>query len=195
MGGSLYPAGVNLADEGCPEDRTERLLSRFRDYYPVMERFLPLVSGVERRLDRDFPKDPSWRIIAALRRHVLDPRYLRSVAAGGYRYTLNGEAGQPVSEDHRQYALLRLSELAEGDEEAGCGENLSRAVFKGARFVLLQQVVHRFGHQTAQRTAELLAFPLGREAVEELSRDLLDIPDPEAWLARVAEWVNQGMVE
>jgi hypothetical protein len=192
MGGGLYPAGLNIADSGDPEDRTERLLSRFRDYYPVMERFQPLVSGVERRLSQDFPKEPSWRVIAALRRHVLDPRYLRVVAAGGYRYALDGEAREAVSEDHRQYALLRLRELAEEEEEDAGG--LALPVFKGARFVLLQQVVHRFGHQIAQQSAERLDTPLSREEVEELSRQVMELPDAEAWLAYLGEVVNRRTV-
>lgn len=187
MSALRYPEGVNMADSARPENQTERLLSRFRDLYPVLEEFYPLASGVDRQLVEGFPQQPSWRVIAALRRHVLDPRYLRAVADGEFRYSLDGQRQDPVCEGHREHALLRLSEMEQEDNSGPAEEDLSRIVYRGARFVLLQQVSYLYGQQTAQQTAELLSRPLERGQIEDLARRLVDQPDSDSWLGRVAE--------
>jgi hypothetical protein len=176
-----------MAETERSETQTERLLSRFRDRYPVLEDFYPLASGVDRKLVEDFPREPSWRVIAALRRHVLDPRYLRAVADGEFRYSLDGQRQGPVSEEHREYALMRLSEMEQEQESGLSDQDLSRIVYKGARFVLLQQVDYVYGQRTAQQTAELMARPLEKRQVEHLARQLMDGMDSDSWLGRVAE--------
>ena len=143
------------------------LLEAFRERFPILAEFQPLVSGIDRQLTAAFPDEPQWRVVAALRSHVRDPRYLRGIAGGGSRHTLHGEAHEPVADEHRAHARQRLAELV-GVEEAGETEQTEEA--DGDRTEALRS-------QMEADYAVIRRFrPLAKSAAEKLARALKPAP-------------------
>ncbi|MFA9461901.1 ProQ/FINO family protein [Thiohalorhabdus sp. Cl-TMA] len=121
---------------------------------------------------------PSWRKIAALRRHVSDPRYLRAVAQGGKRHNLYGLPVGEITEPERGHALAALYGLTEGDPSQQQQEDF----VAGVRMVLLKQVAARFGAGVQDETAEVLSGQLLMpDTVEHLAISLLQCPRVENW--------------
>jgi hypothetical protein len=164
------------------ENRVERLLAYLRERFPAIEDNLPLMRGVERELTHYLPNESSWRVIAALRRHVARPDYLRAVGEGEMRHTLFGDPVEEISEAERAFALANLHDA----ETASTGSQDPQAFFCGVRAVLLHQVALRFDAATRERTTELLDGPIPPEGVRRLAGYLLECDGPEAWLTVVA---------
>jgi hypothetical protein len=162
-------------------NRTDRLLAHVRERFPVFADNLPLMRGVERELTEYLAGESSWRVIAALRRHVADPDYLRAVGQGGHRYSLFGDPVETISEAEREYALAQLHDR-EADSAAS---HDPQAFFCGVRAVLLHQVGSRFDDHTRERTAEMLTGPIPTEGVQRLAGWLLECPGAEPWLNAV----------
>ena len=68
--------------------RTDEIAEALEAEFEVFRDFLPLASGIETMLAGHFPDDPSWRVLAALRRHVNKAAYLRALVRHQYRYNL-----------------------------------------------------------------------------------------------------------
>lgn len=81
--------------------RTDELVDDMEETIPPIRDFLPLASGIEEELDRHYGEDPTWRIIAALKRHVAKPAYQRAILRYQQRVDLSGEPKGEISEDER----------------------------------------------------------------------------------------------
>jgi hypothetical protein len=90
---------------------------------PALGRYLPLALGVQcelrHRLGRVLiERCPTLnrverlkRIRTVLQRHTALPAYLEAVAAtGSLRHDLDGKPIEPVTDEHREYARVRLQE-------------------------------------------------------------------------------------
>ncbi|MEF8792840.1 ProQ/FINO family protein [Thiohalorhabdus sp.] len=144
-----------------------------------MGEFEPLMRGIERELTQSLSGEPGWRVVAALRRHVSDPVYLRAVGQGELRYSLFGDPVGEVTEAERQYALARLHAY-EGKPTQSRDPG---SFFEGIRTVLLEQVALRFGDEAREKTEQAMRASLPPEAVDRLSHGVLKCKDKESWFA------------
>jgi sRNA-binding protein len=163
-----------------PQSRTDRLLHDLRGKFPALAEFRPLVRGVERELIKQVDQTPSWRVIAALRKHVSEPRYLRAVAQGDSRYNLFGEPVEDITDSEQKFALAVLFENEEADGDSPARQ-APEAFTYGVRSVLLVQVGARFGATAREETARQLDGALLPETVEQLAVAILDTTDAEEW--------------
>jgi sRNA-binding protein len=176
-----------LAEIGEADDavggtsRTHRLVTELRERFPVLERFQPLASGIEWALIDACPGQPAWRVIAALRSQIGDPRYQRALLHSDHRRRLTGEAADPVTEDQRHHARHLLAQRGFPQAPEAVSHRLARTAFQGVRYVLQRQARHRFGE------AAELRDPRGPEATARLIRGVLTVADAEAWRALLAE--------
>jgi len=158
------------------------MLTDLRMRFPVFAEFLPLARGIENELQPYFPNDPNWRIIAALRRHVNDTRYLKTALSRRQRHNLMGQAIGEVSPAERAYMRAKLRKLAEsgegGPEDADPMEDLKN----GQRLMLCAQVDHLFGAEMATTCRPYLEQIAEEKVLEELGVDLLRAGSAEDWL-------------
>ena len=169
--------------EGGKGGRTEHLLVEMRKAFPVFEQFLPLASGIEEQLTIHFPRDPGWRVIAALRRHVHDPEYLRGLLHHDERFDLNGEPRSYISEGERHHALRLLERMGETAEVA---EEARTDKAEGLRLLIALQSAHKFGHDLAETVESYLAHLQSEDALTEAGVQLLDADSREEWLRVLA---------
>lgn len=109
-----FPVQMNEGADAEYAGAAAELLEQLRDQHAVLARFLPLASGVDRQLVQATPGAKPWRVIAALRQHVHDPRYLHQVAEGEWRYDLTLREVEPVVEADRAFSRQLLEAQAEG---------------------------------------------------------------------------------
>jgi ProP effector len=108
------PAEVNAAVDPEYAGAAAELLEQLREHQPALARFLPLASGVDRQLVASEPGAKPWRVIAALRQHVHDPRYLSNVIDEEWRFDLQLQAVEPVVEADRAFSRQLLEALEAG---------------------------------------------------------------------------------
>lgn len=153
------------------------------EQFPPIRDFLPLVSGIEDELTRHYSGDHGWRVIAALKRHVGKPAYLRSLLRYQQRFNLAGEPQGEVSEDDRLFARDQLEEL----EGAGkVDEDPLGRITEGYRLLLCKQVSHRFGQDGAHQSRPYLDNVYSEKALEKAGVRLLDCGTLDEWLQVLA---------
>lgn len=170
-----------------------RLLEDIRRRFPVVAEYLPLISGIEDEIGRHFPDVPNWRVIAALRRHVNDSRYLKAILRNEQRHNLLGDPVGEVTESERAHAMERLKKLGGGadNEDAGDGDDLA-SIKHGQRLMLCKLAGARFGEDVASRSRSLLDQLSEEGQLEEVGVALLDCFDGEEWLQLLADRVPQA---
>jgi hypothetical protein len=154
--------------------------------FTVLRDFLPLVSGIEDELARHYSEDTSWRVIAALKRHVAKPAYLRAILRYQQRFDLSGEPKGEVTEEERLHArdqLQALEDAGELDEETA--DPLGR-ITEGYRLLLCKQVAHRFGQEGARESRAYLEGVHAEKALEKAGIRLLDCESLDDWLSVLA---------
>lgn len=176
------------------ESSAGRLLEEIRRRFPVVAEYLPLISGIEDEIGRHFPDVPNWRVIAALRRHVNDTRYLKAILRNEQRFNLLGDPAGEVTEGERAHAMERLEKLGastEVNEDDGGGDALED-IRHGQRLMLCKLARARFGEDVVRRGRPLLN-QLGEEGqLEEVGVALLDSFEGEEWLQLLADRVPQA---
>ena len=161
----------------------DELLDRIRSAFPVFADFLPLAPGIDQELTQHYPGTDNWRLIAALRRHRNDNRYLKAQLRLAERYSLRGEPVAEVTERQRAFVAERLRRrLRQGEDGAGSDDPLED-VKAGQRLMLVKQASHRFGPETGRRAGSMLGEVCEEKVLEELGEALLDSFTPEEWLA------------
>lgn len=176
-------------NEAAKGGRTEHMLVEMRKDFPVFEQFLPLASGIEEQLASHFPRDPGWRVIAALRRHVQDPDYLRGLLHNDERFDLNGEVRSYVSEGERHHAQNLLASMGESTEVAS-SDGADKE--EGLRLLIALQSAHKFGHDMAETVEPYLARLEGEDSLTEAGVQLLDVDSREEWLRVLANEAGLG---
>jgi ProP effector len=173
------------------QGRTYHILEEMRRAFPVLQDFQPLASGIEDSLAAHFPRDPAWRVIAALRRHVQDSRYLRAIIDGEARYDLNGEVRSYISEGERHHAQRLLRERGEeapgGKTGAKGGPPADEGKEEGLRLLIALQSAHRFGSGISQEVQPYLEALESEDALTEAGVRLLDAASRQEWLAYLRE--------
>ncbi|MEJ1419992.1 MAG: ProQ/FINO family protein, partial [Candidatus Sedimenticola sp. (ex Thyasira tokunagai)] len=89
-----------------------RCMEYLESTYPVFKDRRPLAIGVTKALlAGELPDFVEIGILAiCMCRHVRRNSYVRSIAAGGSRYGLDGEAVGPISVDHMEHAKEIMDE-------------------------------------------------------------------------------------
>ena len=154
--------------------------------FPVFRDFLPLVSGIEEELTRHFTSDHGWRVIAALKRHVGKPAYLRGILTHQQRFDLNGEPQGEVTEAERLYARDQLQALEAAGELDDEAEDPLGRITEGYRLLLCKQVAHRFGQEGASQSRPYLNAVHGEKALEKAGTRLLECESLDDWLSFLA---------
>lgn len=163
--------------------RTEELLEDMEEQFPPIRDFLPLASGIEDELERHYSEDSSWRVIAALKRHVAKPAYLRAILRYQQRFDLAGAPKGEVTEDERLHARDQLGTLeAVGQLE----EDPLGRITEGYRLLLCKQVNHRFGQEGAHQSRPYLDNVYSEKALEKAGVRLLDCGTLDEWLRVLA---------
>lgn len=181
--------------QGTPKGgRIEHLLTEMRNDFPVFEQCLPLASGIEEELTPHFPRDPGWRVIAALRRHVHESDYLRGLLRNNERYGLHGEVRSHVSEGERHHAqrlLERMGESVEIPTEVSATGGMAKE--DGLRLLITLQSAHKFGHDMVESVEPYLVRLEGEDALTEVGVQLLDVDSREEWLRVLACEAGTGL--
>jgi hypothetical protein len=154
--------------------------------FQVIRDCLPLASGIEDELARHFTDEASWRVIAALKRHVARPAYLRAILRYQQRFDLAGEPKGEVAEDERLHARDQLKALEAAGELDGTQEDPLGRITEGYRLLLCKQVAHRFGHEGARESRAYLEGVHGENALEKAGIRLLDCESLDDWLGFLA---------
>lgn len=168
-------------EEALEGGRTGTLLAKMRESLPIFGQSLPLASGIEEQLTSHFSA-PNWRVIAALRRHVQAPEYLRGLLQNDQRFDLNGEVRSYVSEEERRYARHKLERMGEKAEVA-LEEETNTDKTEGLRLLITLQSAHKFGHDMAEQVEPFLNRMEGEDALMEAGVKLLEVDSREEWLA------------
>lgn len=85
------------------------ILKQLREKFPVFAQFRPLRIGIHREIHRQLPMLSQRLICKAIRIHVQDMRYLKSIAVGGNRFDLDLSPNGVVPTQHQQRARDMLS--------------------------------------------------------------------------------------
>jgi hypothetical protein len=173
--------------EGKPTaSRTDELVAEMEREFGALRDFLPLVSGIEDELARHYSEDASWRVIAALKRHVAKRAYLRAILRYQQRFDLTGEPKGEVTEEERLHARDQLKALeAAGEPDDEAADPLGR-ITEGYRLLLCKQVAHRFGQEGARQSRAYLDDVHAEKALEKAGIRLLDCGSLEEWLRALA---------
>jgi hypothetical protein len=171
------------------DNSAERLLASMRQRFPVMADFRPLISGIQDELGRHYPDVPNWRIIAALRRHVHDVRYLQAILGCEQRHNLLGDPAGEVTAGERAFARERLSQYGGAAEGADLATDPLADIKHGQRLLLGKLVAARFGEDTAQASRALLNQLDHEDPLAAVGIALLDCPDGDSWLQLLRERV------
>lgn len=164
---------------------TDELLAGIRRSFPVFADFLPLASGIDQELTDRYTATDNWRLIAALRRHRNDIRYLKAQLRTTERYSLFGDPVAEITEAERAFVAQRLRQrLQEGEAEATQEDPLDD--FKdGQRLMLIKLANHRFGPEIGRQARAMLAQVGEEKVLEEVGQALVEAASPEDWLAAV----------
>lgn len=164
---------------------TDQLLDNIREAFPVFAEFLPLAPGIDQELTDRYGATDNWRIIAALRRHRNDIRYLKAQLRSTERYNLFGDPVAEVSEEERAFVAQRLRQrLQEGEREATEEDPLDD--FKdGQRLLLIKQANYRFGPEIGRRARAMLGQVRHESVLESVAQALIESYTPEEWLDAV----------
>jgi ProP effector len=96
-------------------------LKKIKQAFPVFAECKPLAIGIFDGVKERFPDKSNARIGRALNRHTKSIDYLREVAAeGAIRHNLAGEPVEPVSQDHRAWAVGLLAKKEARADERPC---------------------------------------------------------------------------
>jgi hypothetical protein len=166
-----------MAEQGS---RTQEILDEMEADIPVIRDFQPLASGIEDTLSRRFPNDPSWRVIAALRRHIQRPAYLRTILSHQERLDLDGKPVARISEAERLHAKEQLA--AQGEGIPAEGEDALGQITEGFRLLLCKQIHHRFGSEVARKSRPYLDGLHNETPLEKAGTALLDCSTAQEWL-------------
>ncbi|MFA9459556.1 ProQ/FINO family protein [Thiohalorhabdus methylotrophus] len=169
--------------------RADALLEEFRRRFPVFAEFRPLAPGIENELQSHFPDDPNWRIIAALRRHVNDSRYLKATFGQRRRYNLIGQAVGEVTTAERAFIRAKLHKRAEAGESAAEEADPLEDLKNGQRLLLSGQVDYLYGEEVATACQPYLERIGEEKVLEELGVELLRTRDADDWLQTVRDRV------
>lgn len=163
--------------------RSQAILDEMEEAIPVIRDFQPLASGIEDDLSRRFPEDPSWRVIAALRRHIQRPAYLRAIVTQDARVDINGQTASRISELERVHAREQLAAQGERSGAEAKDEDILGGMTEGFRLLLCKQIHHRFDAETARQSRTYLDQVHDEASLEKAAMALLDCTSAEDWLA------------
>jgi len=161
---------------------TDALLDDIRAKFPAFAQYLPLSGGIEQELSRQYPDDPTWRVIAALRRHVNEIPYLKSELRNQERFNLMGDPVGEVTPAERAYVRSKLRSLEEAGEVSPQEWGPLEDMRNGQRLLLSKQVAAMFGEDTARQSREYLERIGDEGALEDLGVALLSCELLEDWL-------------
>jgi hypothetical protein len=113
LGGLRVDCSAHLTADRLQAKAQPDLLTRLRFEVPVFRDYLPLAVGIREALHAAFLDAPRSAVVHALVRHCRSDRYLRSIAAGGPRYALDGAQSGEVPQEHRVAAVLVLARRSE----------------------------------------------------------------------------------
>jgi hypothetical protein len=166
---------------------TDQLLASIYQSYPVFAEFLPLAPGIDQELTDRYPATDNWRVIAALRRHRNDIRYLKAQLRATERYSLFGDPVGEVTEEERAFVAQRLRQrLQEGEQDATAEDPLDD--FKdGQRLMLVKQANYRFGPEIGRQARPMLADLSEERVLEQVGQALIEAFSPEDWLASLEQ--------
>jgi sRNA-binding protein len=125
-GGNEAASTETGAAETTAASRTQRAIRAvewFRARFPAGQQNLPLEIGIFGRIIReyvrDFPSDPEPQKTCGhlLMRYTQNMRYQRALAAGGHRYTLDGEIAGEITPEQQQAAQQFIDKIKEAGEE------------------------------------------------------------------------------
>jgi ProP effector len=100
------PAGAAGADAQSPR----ALLKQLQQQFTAFRNCLPLAIGIDKQVLARMPGLNRKTMRAALGIHTGSMRYLRAMEKATVRYDLDGNAGDEVSDTHRQHAKELLQE-------------------------------------------------------------------------------------
>jgi ProP effector len=161
---------------------TDQLLDQIREAFPVFAEFLPLAPGIDQELTERYPAVDNWRLIAALRRHRNDVRYLKAQLRCTERYSLFGDPVGEITESERAHVSRCLRERMQQGESGALGEDPLDDMKDGQRLMLVKQASYRFGPEVSRRARPMLAEVGEEKALEELGQALIEAFTPEDWL-------------
>jgi hypothetical protein len=168
--------------EGPHQGATDALLADFRARFPAFSDYLPLVGGIEQELGCHYPDEPTWRVIAALRRHVNEVPYLKAALRQPERFNLMGEPVGEVTSVERAYVRRKLRQLEDAGDSSLEEMSPLEDMRNGQRLLLNKQVAALFGEEVARQSREYLDRIQAEEVLEELGVVLLSCDFAQDWL-------------
>lgn len=91
--------------------QTEMISGQLYNNYPVFKQFKPLAIGIHEALAAALPQYDPQLIGRVLSNHCRKPRYLKSVARGGKRFSLENKPVGAVTEEEQAVAQRQCEAL------------------------------------------------------------------------------------
>jgi ProP effector len=125
--------GTTTEPEAAPALSPRDILQILQADFPVFQKGLPLVIGIDKELRARLPQLSRKLLRMALGMHTHSTRYLRVMVKATHRFDLDGNAIIELAEEHRQYAQETLRERLKKQAETRQTEQQARR--KAAREV------------------------------------------------------------
>lgn len=93
-----------------PAHAARILLKQFQEKFPAFREYMPLAIGIDKQLMAQSPEISRKVLRIALGIHTNSLRYLKGMEKATVRFDLEGNAADPVTDEHRAHASEILRE-------------------------------------------------------------------------------------
>lgn len=104
----IAPAAVSATPH--PVQAARALLKKLQQDFPSFRECLPLAIGIDKQLIARQPDLSRKLLRIALGQHTNSLRYLKALEKATHRFDLDGQPGEPLTDEHRKHAATTLRE-------------------------------------------------------------------------------------